>query len=318
MLLQLAIADAYGAAFEFTTPEFIAKQNHLTYQTHPSRPDENILPGHYTDDTQMSIGTIEALLESDYPTSFDFVLHYIGAYERDKRAGYSKRIQAALKAGADGMWLNHHENLEAMRSYAYNAFNESLGGTISSANGCIMRTLPLGMLPSPALVTRAAINQAVTTHPTSDGIHFTIVASLAAHALYHGKADRRNVRHWVANHMEIGIKPRSKNDKNIVLCEAGATIKAALYLIENYDALDSILYEAVKLGGDTDSVAAVAVGLASLCRDIDPDGLPNHLVEGFERKPNKTGTRQVYGKYAAAFLNKLEARLFKKYPRRPV
>lgn len=61
MLVELAIGDAYGAGFEYAAADFVKTNNNLDkYYSHPFH---KITPGNYTDDTQMSIGITELLLE---------------------------------------------------------------------------------------------------------------------------------------------------------------------------------------------------------------------------------------------------------------
>ena len=61
MLVELAIGDAYGAGFEYASPQIVYSNNNLrAYIPHPKHP---IIPGHYTDDTQMSIAIAEAIIE---------------------------------------------------------------------------------------------------------------------------------------------------------------------------------------------------------------------------------------------------------------
>src|SRR5579859_6186623 len=62
MLLELAIGDAYGAGFEYADMSMIQRHNDLTrYVKHPRH---HIKPGAYTDDTQMSIAIVEAMLSA--------------------------------------------------------------------------------------------------------------------------------------------------------------------------------------------------------------------------------------------------------------
>ena len=61
MLVEIAIGDAYGAAFEYAEPT-AGRPNDLSgYSKHPRH---KIASGCYTDDTQMSLAVAEALVES--------------------------------------------------------------------------------------------------------------------------------------------------------------------------------------------------------------------------------------------------------------
>lgn len=54
MLVELAIADAYGNLFEMKPLDFVSENNHLTGYLSGT--------GYYTDDTQMSLAVTEAIL----------------------------------------------------------------------------------------------------------------------------------------------------------------------------------------------------------------------------------------------------------------
>ena len=87
MLTEIAIADAYGAGFEFSPKEKIQQYNNL----------ERYLPhelyqfvGKYTDDTQMSIAIAELVLSGSDWSSSQIAAKFVECFKRDERKGYSK------------------------------------------------------------------------------------------------------------------------------------------------------------------------------------------------------------------------------------
>ena len=63
MLLELAIGDAYGAGFEYADIEYVKQHNNLfNYVKHPRH---KLIPGSYTDDTQMSIAIAEMIISKE-------------------------------------------------------------------------------------------------------------------------------------------------------------------------------------------------------------------------------------------------------------
>jgi ADP-ribosylglycohydrolase len=60
MLVEIAIGDAYGAAFEYAAPTADRPNDLSGYFQHPRH---GIAPGCHTDDTQISLAVAEALLE---------------------------------------------------------------------------------------------------------------------------------------------------------------------------------------------------------------------------------------------------------------
>ena len=97
MLIEIAIGDAYGRPFEFERQVHLMKNDVRNYKTRPG--DKKSPMGKYTDDTQMSIAIAEAMLHSNASSQEDFAKHFIKAWSRDIREGYSKRIFGALAAG---------------------------------------------------------------------------------------------------------------------------------------------------------------------------------------------------------------------------
>ncbi len=305
MLYELAIADAYGASFEFTDSKFISKNNKMRYLRHPKRDHENIMSGQYTDDTQMSLAVAELMLESDMIiTQEDFAARFVHAFQRDPRKGYSGRMYDALKAVGKIDLLTGFTSRNASFE-----FLQYLGNSSSTANGCVMRTLPIGLLPKREMIERFCILHASVTHTSLEAIEATIVTSMACHALYYNLCGSDGLVSWLACNNNPFNDYYSRFDafnfcQSRVGCNAVETMIAAIWLVHKYKSLSLILRNAIQLGGDTDSVAAVAVGLASLAPDIKQD-LPLSLKRGLENS--------TYGK---GYLRELDKRLLKKFPRK--
>ena len=87
MLLELAIADAYSAGFEYSDPKFVVAHNNLS--GYVPRPRHSIKPGYYTDDTQMSIAIAEVLISQQPWTQEVLANSFITAFKRDPREGYA-------------------------------------------------------------------------------------------------------------------------------------------------------------------------------------------------------------------------------------
>jgi ADP-ribosylglycohydrolase len=64
-------------------------------------------------------------------------------------------------------------------------------------------------------------------------------------------------------------------------CDAIDTIDAVLTVLSQANTLSEVLYHSVKLGGDTDSVASIACGIAALSDEYAND-LPEFLLNNLE------------------------------------
>lgn len=273
MLKEIAIADAYGAGFEFSSPDKIKSVNNLeAYSSH----ELYNVTGRYTDDTQMSIAICEALIS---PRPWDELLiaqKLVACFKRDIRPGYSKGFYELLKSINDG-----HDLLRLIKPE-------------SKRNGAAVRSIPIGFLNSSSKVIHYAHIQAKVTHNTDMGIQSSATVALIAHFGLHLDGDTQSIRKFLDIH-NLNIWNFSWN-REASVC-AYDTLSAALTCLINSDSLSSILKNSIALGGDTDSVATIAVGLGSCFSNIDKD-LPQTLIESMD-EPD----------FGIPYLDQLEANL---------
>jgi ADP-ribosylglycohydrolase len=81
MLLELAVGDAYGAGFEYA-PE-MAQHNNLSRSVR--HPRHRIIPGAYTNDTQMSPAIAELIVSGADWTPLNIANAFVTAFKRDPR-----------------------------------------------------------------------------------------------------------------------------------------------------------------------------------------------------------------------------------------
>jgi ADP-ribosylglycohydrolase len=278
LLVEIAIGDAYGAGFEFCGRDKIVRHNTLAaYVPH----ELGIAAGRYTDDTQMSIAVAEVLLAKLDATSDEFAEAFVRCYRRDPRPGYAKGLQGLLDDCASGAALRQRIRPESRR------------------NGAAMRSVPLGLLADRAQLAAAAGAQAAVTHDTPEGRLSSHVVALMAHALLHEQADPPDLPRLVGR--ETGFALRS-DWRAEVECDAIQTLHAVNTALQRHRSLGAVLRDCVDFGGDVDSVAAIAMGLASLSAAYEAD-IPQPLVQGLED-----------GDHGLRFLAALDARLAARFP----
>lgn len=280
MLLEIAVGDAYGAGFEFSSREKIHRHNDLSrYVGH----DLGFSAGHYTDDTQMSIAVAEVLLENGEntdPSRETFAHAFVRCYQRDPRPGYAKGLQSLLDECRDGVDL-----LQTIRPE-------------SRRNGAAMRAVPIGLLADTEQIKRVAHAQASVTHDTPEGILSARVVALMAHVLLYEQMAFVDVAAFIQRQTGFVLA----NDWNReVECDALQTLHAVHTVLLRHRRLSDLLAAAVDLGGDADSVAAIASGLASLSREYVND-VPPVLIDSLEN-----------GAYGRDFLQALDDCLEKRF-----
>jgi ADP-ribosylglycohydrolase len=286
MLEEMAYADAYGVGFEFTDASQMAlhdpKRFGWRYVRHPKYP---LKPGYYTDDTQMSVANCEVLLSGDYRCEKAFADAWVNAFKRDERPGYAGRFYDFLQSVQSG-----DEFLEKIQPH-------------SERNGAAMRALPLGLLSDPVDVMDVAGRRAAITHDTPVGRASAIAVALMAHYLYHRVGPKFEMAVWITDKVE-GPWRIPWDGRTPVSVNGVATAHAAIQLVATFDSYSAILEEAVGLGGDTDSVAAIACGAASLSPEFTMD-IPRELKVGLEN-----------GAYGRDSLIGLDRKIFEKFPRK--
>lgn len=276
MLLEIAIGDAYGAAFEFVPvrtnsrrrtllQEFVkradsARSDLARYHTHPRH---RIAAGSYTDDTQMSLALAELLVSRAPFTREALADKFVEVFHRDPREGYARGFHAFLRETRSG------------KDFLANIRPDS------KKSGAAMRAAPLGVLATPRLVMEHATLQARLTHDTKEGIDAAMAAALVSHYFLYALGPRSEVARWVNEHV-----PGRWQDAWTGEVGGGGIdcVHAAIDAIGKHDTLSTILRACVGFGGDVDTVAAIAMGGASHARDIRAD-LPDALVTGLENGP---------------------------------
>lgn len=298
MLVELAIGDAYGAGFEFTSAQ---KRKDKKLKNDLSQYYPHNLPGHlpagsYTDDTQMSLAVAETLLQhkndvlNEMPWNDDVLsMAFFNAYSRDPRNGYSRKMQNILEKARNG---KQFKNLLIPNS---------------DRCGAAMRACPIGLLADPVQVWEYAAVQARVTHNTLEGIVGAVSVALAVYHQYHHLGDIKEMPVWVAkflNEKEVWthkfLAPKTADSS------AKEVVSAAFWAVTNLNKrsnMRDLLISCNNIIGDVDSISAIAMGIASVS-DQWSNNLPKNLYDGLENGP-----------YGLEYLKVLDRKLMENFPR---
>jgi ADP-ribosylglycohydrolase len=273
MLFEIAIGDAYGAGFEFCPREKIVRCNDgLHYEAH----ERGIPAGHYTDDTQMSVAVAELLLRDDEPGAAAFADAFLATYRRDPRPGYADHFAALLHTCGDGAELRARLPPGSRR------------------NGAAMRSVPLALIADVGRLQRTAHEQASVTHDSDEGRLSSLCVGLMGHALLHERVAIVDLPRLIERRARFALRADWTGE---VACDAIETLHAVNTALQRHRSLASLLRDCVEFGGDVDSVAAIALGLASLSQEYARD-IPATLTAQLEQ-----------GDFGSGFLRALDARL---------
>jgi ADP-ribosyl-[dinitrogen reductase] hydrolase len=315
MLLRIAQGDALGMATEYLDLE-LPEHQHVKFEAlklehYVKHPKWDIPAGHYTDDTQMSIAVTRTLLHHDFALPFSgttetsghlergaffgewdkivemrraFAGSFVGYFKRDPRLGYSKYFQKFL------------ENVVSADDFLVSCNPDS------DKNGAAMRSVPLGALPDPKLVLHVAREQARITHDTDGGRQASEMVALMSHFALYEDEPMSDLYKFLAGPMlpwsarqflPWGGSPVTGSDVGM------KTALAVMTLISEEKTLLDIARRAIEWGGDTDTVIAIAWGIASARMHEE---LPAWLDEGLEN-----------GAYGRDYLTDLGDELMDKY-----
>jgi ADP-ribosylglycohydrolase len=263
MLLELAVADAFGAGFEYAPAEFVREHNTLQgYVQNPSHVD--LKPGRYTDDTQMSIAIAEAIVSGKPWTREMLAEKFVEVFKRDPRAGYSKSFDGFLRRSRNGT-----------------EFLQQINAT-SDRSGAAMRAIPLGVFGSWSEVVERATVQAKVTHNTSDGVGSAVAAALLSHYCIYNLGPINEAGEYL--------------QRKVPACTGGAwnqpwlghvgskgwmAVRAAITAVSRNTKLSTLLKDCIDFVGDVDTVATIALGAASESQQYEKD-LPEVLIHGLE------------------------------------
>lgn len=274
MLVELAIGDAYGAGFEYASNRIVRESNDLSrYIQHPRH---GIVPGHYTDDTQMSIAIAEAIVGGDPWTPLALANRFVSAFKRDPREGYASRFFTFLEQVRDGA-----EFLATIEPH-------------SDKSGAAMRACPIGVLPSITDVIDRCTTQARLTHDTPDGINAAVAASLMTHYFLYQVGPKAQLPEFLLSYV---AGPWATPWTGKVGAQGMMSVHAAITALVSHDSLASLLRACIAYTGDVDTVATIALGAAAGSTEYEQD-LPEQLFAGLED-----------GKYGRSFLKELDAQL---------
>ncbi len=252
VLLGTAAGDALGAGYEFTYP---APDSVIEMRGGGSPRWE---PGEWTDDTAMAVGVALAAAEHGtlhHDAGLDAVAREFVRWwdTRPKDVGYqTSQILQWRSAGAADMRRRSFE----------------LDG-LTGGNGSLMRTAPVALcyLDDPGNCAAAARAVSELTHSDERAGEACVLWSWAIrHAVLHGTYDGvRDGLALVDADFWADLLDRAESGSPADFPKNGWVVHAlqtAWWAITHTESLPGALEAAVRAGGDTDTTAAIAGGLA--------------------------------------------------------
>lgn len=279
MLLEIAIFDSYGAGFEYANPSGHRQNDLRCYYSHPRFRQQ---PGQYTDDTEMSIGIAELLVEGTKWTPINIANKFVEVFKRNgQRTGYAHRFYEFLCSVNDGS-----EFLERIIPD-------------SEKSGAAMRAGCLGVIPDINKLLQMCEVQAKLTHNTPSGIAASQAAALMSHYFIYELGEKADLPAFLEKELGTGRMGKDFTTKweGKVGTKGLDAVHAALTAIVACDSMSQLLKTCIDFTGDVDTIAAIAAGPASCSTEIEQD-TPENLILTLEN-----------GKYGKDFILELDQKL---------
>ena len=283
-LYGLAVGDALGAPLEFMTREEIAAR-HGEVDSMIGGGWLNLAPGEVTDDTQMTLCVAKGIaLASPSKTepiaeeTKEAVLVEIGDQFFEWADSGPKDIGNTCRAAIEGartrIRFGEVNEVKAWYDSAQN-YHMASGGK-SGGNGSLMRTLyPALYFDNASSALGMAAAQSMMTHYDHVATHccmdYVQLVHFALRNEYDDAKDKLN--RWIYRSLDSGFLPESCPPDGYVL----HSMRVATALVSGSTSFKEALVGIVNLGGDTDTNAAIAGGLAGAIWGFD--AIPKKWVD---------------------------------------
>lgn len=280
-ILGLAIADALGVPAEFK-PRVELKENPITDMV--SGGIWNQPAGTWSDDTAMTLATIDALNKNNWENT--------GSLLDDIMKNFMLWYYDSVFAANENRFDIGNTCRQAILNYEKNKNTNTCGLRGSNCgNGALMRILPTAFIETETNLNNLVVKISSLTHNndicnTASIIYISFVKLLLKHQdkdLAYAKLIEKLGNKVYLEEFERILTNRFKDCEEGYIKSTGYvvdTLEAAIWCFLNTDSYKECVLKAVNLGGDTDTVAAVAGGLSGIYYGInEKDGIPREWIK---------------------------------------
>lgn len=318
-LKGVAIGDAVGLGVEFKSRFWLRENMHFNSFIDARTAGPRIPNGNYSDDTEHTIGVINALLSEKEFSKELLLAMFKQEYENDLATkGFPRTGHGSIEK-----WYKGEKTIEEVR--------RSQSEREDPGNAPVMRALPLCFIEKGDMYKYACIN-ADATHPHDLGRKASFMTALTAWHFLREDGEKEDLIPFLLGIIgtfdqkefleKIDLLPSPDNlseadylilhgeqplpyikwDKNIfgMPCAAMKTALNIVYVMKHAETAFDALKMSIYMGGDVDSLAAVCTGIAGGKYDLD--SLPEFMLdetEGLQRL-EALGS-QLYEKYSKEY-----------------
>lgn len=270
-IMGLVVGDALGVPFEFRQRDTFKAEGMIGFGTH------NQPAGTWSDDSSMTLATIYSLYRC------------CGVYLEDIMQNFRDWVFYGSFTPHGVMFDIGRTTNRAICKWQAGFYAEECGGSdeMDNGNGSLMRILPLAFIPKPFDHVHQ-VSCLTHAHPISRNACELYIT--AARLLIYGGGKESVLN--LFRHLDYRQPfDRLKNLDSLTRDEIRSsgyvvdTLEAALWCFLKADSYRECVLMAVNLGEDTDTVAAVAGGLAGIYYGIGGDkGIPEEWIDQIVKK----------------------------------
>jgi ADP-ribosyl-[dinitrogen reductase] hydrolase len=265
MMVGLAVGDALGAYLEFSPMR--SKESYIT--TYQSGGPHDLAKGDYTDDTSMALALADSLIQHHGKLNvLDVARKWIAWMDKGdySSTGHCFDIGCTTSTALNAI----KRRLERMKEFSDESKSLSCFGEqvdAMSGNGAIMRMAPVIIAAKTEQdAVEMSCMQTRITHGSETCARFS---TALARELYQG--------HRIEDYNIMKLNPLTEREEVPNTGYVLHTYQAAWWAVQNTNTFEDAIITAVNLGGDADTIGAVAGQIAG--RIYGYSAIPKHFIE---------------------------------------
>lgn len=281
-IMGLVVGDALGVPVEFKKRDTYTVTDMTGYGTY------NQPPGTWSDDSSLTLATLDSMVKLGKIDPADIMQNFFYWLDSGMFTPYGEVFDVG---GGTRRAISH---------YANGKEPVKCGGKtcMDNGNGALMRILPVAMLPNYPEKQNELLSVAHLTHAHFISDFGCMVYMAIVENLMNGIQKKEAVlygvqrfREQIENVSMLAEYSRLPNIQALQRAEIRSfgyvvdTLEAALWCFLNTDSYRDCVLAAVNLGEDTDTIAAVAGGLAGIYYGCSGEsGIPDEWVAQIPRR----------------------------------
>lgn len=277
-IMGLVVGDALGVPFEFKQRDTFKCTDMVGYGTY------NQPAGTWSDDSSMTLATLESIVKNQGNIDLqDIMQNFFNWFYHGHFTPHGNVFDVG------------NTTRFAINRYKFGAKAENCGGrnVTDNGNGSLMRILPIAFMEAPKYDEVRDVSKLTHAHEISlkaCEIYVEIAVGLLMDEVICAANKEEEIKTTMLNISDERFA-RIKDLKNISRDDIRSTgyvvdtLEAALWCFLHTESYKDCVLEAVNLGGDTDTIAAVAGGLAGIYYGVGGEkGIPEEWIDQIVKK----------------------------------